>query len=389
MRRHSLSRQLKRALSIGVLALSGTAVVASPAFADGPAGSSWSPPGHGAVFVQTDNASGNQILAYERSGNGQLVNTGTYNTGGNGTDAVGAAVDPLASQGSLTLAENGQVLLAVNAGSDTISVFSVFGSRLVLSDVVPSGGQFPSSIAVDGNLMYVLNAGGAGAIQGFALFGSRASQIPGTNRSLGLTNTTPPFFLDAPGEVGFTPDGRKLIVVTKDSGSNIDVFPLHFFGLPSASPVVTAAADPIPFGFTFDSAGHLVVTEAATSDLTSYVVNSDGTLTVIGSAGDGQGALCWVTEADGYFYGSNAASADVSLFSENASGAPQLLAGVAASTVAGSTDSAASSDGRFLYIEQGGADTVFEYRIGLGGSLTQIGELTGLSSTLMEGIAAS
>jgi 6-phosphogluconolactonase (cycloisomerase 2 family) len=297
-------------------------------------------------------------------------------------------VDPLASQGSLTLADQGQVLLAVNAGSDTVSAFRVHGSNLSLSDVVPSGGQFPASIAVHGNLVYVLNSGGAGSIQAFALFGTWLLPLPGWNRSLGLSNTTPPFFLDGPGQVGFTPNGRQLIVMTKNSGSDIDVFPLGFFGQPSSPPVVTAAAAPVPFAFTFDSAGRLVVTEAGASDLTSYVVNWNGTLTLIGTAGDGQAALCWVTEEDGYFYGSNAGSANVSQFSESPSGTPQLV-GIAASTVSGSTDSAASPDGRFLYVEQGGADTVFEFRVGLGGSLTQIGELTGLSTSLMEGIAAS
>jgi 6-phosphogluconolactonase (cycloisomerase 2 family) len=397
MRKHGQRRQLKHVIGVVVLALSGSVLAASPAFAAGfpggpPGGrSQFGPPGNQAVFVQTDNPSGNQILAYHRSENGQLVGAGTYNTGGDGAIAASSAVDPLASQGSLTLADNGQFLLAVNAGSDTVSVFDVQGSRLWLSAVVPSGGQFPSSIAAHGNLVYVLNAGGTGSVQGFVVSNRGLWAIPGSNRSLGLSNTTPPFFLDAPGQVGFTPDGQKLIVVTKDSGSNIDVFPLGPFGVPSAPPVVTAAAAPIPFGFTFDSWGHLVVTEAGASDLTSYVVNRDGSLTLIGTAGDGQGALCWVTGVDGYFYGSNAGSANVSQFSENSSGAPQLV-GVAASTGSGATDgatdSSASSDGRFLYVEEGAAGTVYEFQVGPDGSLTQIGELTGLAAP-MEGIAAT
>jgi 6-phosphogluconolactonase (cycloisomerase 2 family) len=392
MRKCGPRRQLKQVIGVAVLALSGSVLAASPAFAAGfpggpPGGPPFGPPGNQAVFVQTDNPSGNQVLAYHTSGNGQLVGPGTYNTGGDGAIAAGSAVDPLASQGSLTLADNGQILLAVNAGSDTVSVFDVQGSGLWLSAVVPSGGQFPSSIAAHGNLVYVLNAGGAGSIQGFIVSDRGLRAIPGSNRSLGLSNTTPPFFLDAPGQVGFTPDGQKVIVVTKDSGSDIDVFPLGPFGVPSAPPVVTAAAAPIPFGFTFNSWGDLVVTEAGASDLTSYAVNRDGSLTMIGTAGDGQGALCWVTGDNGYFYGSNAGSANVSQFSENSSGAPQLV-GVAASTGSGATDSAASSDGRFLYVEEGGAGTVYEFQVGAGGSLTQIGELTGLAAP-MEGIAAT
>ena len=388
MRRHSASRSLTfRAVIAGVV-LSGTLLsLSSTASADTAHEPSSHSPG-GAVFVQTDNPSGNQILAYHRNGNGQLTEAETYNTDGNGSVAAGSAVDPLASQGSLTLAAQGQVLLAVNGGSDTVSVFRVDGATLHLSGVVPSGGDVPSSITVHGALVYVLNSGGAGSVQGFILIGGRLWTLPNSNRSLGLANTTPPFFLDAPGQVGITPDGRQLIVTTKSSGNDIDVFSLNFFGIPSSEPVVNPAAAPIPFAFTFDSAGHLVVTEAGASALTSYTVHHDGTITSLGTAGDGQAALCWVIRDDGYFYGSNAGSANVSQFVSGPSGATQLVGVATPTTGGGATDSAATPDGRFLYVEEGGAGTVDEFQVGRGGSLTPIGELAGLPAP-MEGIAAS
>ena len=37
-----------------------------------------------AVFVQTDNTAGNQVIAYQRSDDGTLALAGTYNTGGVG-----------------------------------------------------------------------------------------------------------------------------------------------------------------------------------------------------------------------------------------------------------------------------------------------------------------
>jgi hypothetical protein len=72
-------------------------------------------------------------------------------------------------------------------------------------------------------------------------------------------------------------------------------------------------------------------------DLAQVVLDGVG-ITEVGPVGDGQGALCWVTEADGYFYGSNAGRANVSQFAESASGSPQLI-GVAATTNSGATDS--------------------------------------------------
>jgi hypothetical protein len=344
-------------------------------------------PNH-SVYVQTDDPSGNQILDYQIAPGGQLVGGQAYSTGGLGGVAAQSAVDPLASQDSVVLAEQNHVLLTVNAGSNTVSVFAVTGHGLVLSQVVPSGGQFPNSIAVHGNLVYVLNSGNNGSIQGYWLFGAQLVPLWGSNRSLGLGNTNPPIFLNAAGEVGFSPDGSQLIVTTKASGNDIDVFHVGWLGIVGPAPTVTVAAAPVPFAFTFDAAGHLVVAEAGASDLTSYSVNPSGTLNLIGTAGDGQAALCWLTLVNGQFYGSNAGSADVSQFSESASGAPQLVAGDAGATGAGATDSIASPDGHFLYVEEGGAGTVVEFQIGAGGSLTQIGELTGLHAP-MEGIAGS
>ena len=53
--------------------------------------------------------------------------TGSFATGGEGGVAAGAVVDPLASQSSLVTAAGGRLLL-VNAGSDSISLFSVTGT---------------------------------------------------------------------------------------------------------------------------------------------------------------------------------------------------------------------------------------------------------------------
>ena len=83
------------------------------------------------------------------------------------------------------------LLFAVDAGSDTISVLSVDGSHVRLDQVLSSGGEFPTSIAVRGNLVYVVNAGGAGSVSGFWIFGQHMVAIPGSTRSLGLDDTNP------------------------------------------------------------------------------------------------------------------------------------------------------------------------------------------------------
>src|SRR5439155_4250327 len=206
----------------------------------------------GVVFVQTNELAGNQIVVYDRNEDGTLTPAGTYATGGNGGAALpGTESDHLASQGSLVYVAEHKQLIAVNAGSDTVSAFRVQGDRLSLENVLSSGGQFPASIGAHDGLVYVLNSGGTGIVQGFRIGDQGLEPIAGSSRSLGLANTDPPFFLTSPGQVGFTPDGRKLIVTTKASTSTIDVFDVGPDGLLSAAPVANPSATPVPFAFTF------------------------------------------------------------------------------------------------------------------------------------------
>src|SRR5262245_27305050 len=88
-----------------------------------------------AVFVQNDDPAGNTVVAYARSASGRLHETGRYATGGLGGVLTGSVVDHLASQGSLGY-DHG-LLVAVNAGSDTITTFAVRGDRLVDRHVLP------------------------------------------------------------------------------------------------------------------------------------------------------------------------------------------------------------------------------------------------------------
>jgi len=343
---------------------------------------------HGSVvFVQTNELGGNRIAVFDRSPSGQLTPAGSYPTGGlGGAAAPGTESDHLASQGSLALDAHHRLLIAVNAGNDTISTFRVHGDRLRLTGVLGSGGQFPVSVAVQDRLVYVLNAGGAGSVQGYWIAGHLLVPIPGSTRSLGLTNSNPPNFLSSPGQVGFTPDGSELLVTTKASTSSIDVFAVRHDGSLSAAPVVNPSATPVPFAFTFGTGGRLVAGEAGASSVTTYALGSGGTLGDPKSASDGQTALCWIQGAGDVYFVSNTGSNTVSSFRVGADGQPTLLHAVAATTNAGPIDLAVV--GGNLYAETGLAGTVDEFQIGANGTLTPIGSVTGLPPGL-EGIAAS
>ncbi|HTB08783.1 MAG TPA: hypothetical protein VK704_03145, partial [Acidimicrobiales bacterium] len=181
-----------------------------------------------------------------------------------------------------------------------------------------------------------------------------------------------------------------LIVATKLSlpTNAYEVFSVGFNGALSANPKVTASANPLPFSFVFDAAGNVVATEAGASAVTTYRVNNDGSLTELGTAPDGQTALCWISGADGYFFGSNAGSGNVSTFTENSSGAPVLVSATPTPAHAGTTDSVVSPDGHFLYVESGGAGTIDAFAIGSGGTLTPIETLFNIPLA-SEGLAIS
>ena len=344
-----------------------------------------------AVFVQTNELDGNRIVVFRRAGDGRLTEEDTYPTGGNGGAATpGTESDRIASQGSLVYDARHRLLFAVNAGSDTISVFRVNGTRLRLTDVDPSGGGFPASIAVHDDLVYVLNAGGTGIVQGFEIRGDNVRALSGSARSLGLANGDPPDFLTSPGQVGFTPDGRKLIVTTKASGSTIDVFDVRRDGRLSDTAVENPSATPVPFAFTFDPQGRLVMGEAGTSSVTTYTINANRTLSNPQSQSDGQVALCWIVEARGFFYVSNTGSNNLSGYRIDGNGRPTLIGptGVVATTEEGPIDMATAAGGRFLYAQTGTGGTVDEFRVRDDGTLMRLGSVAGLPVG-QEGIAAS
>jgi 6-phosphogluconolactonase (cycloisomerase 2 family) len=342
------------------------------------------------VWVQSNEPSGNSIVVYDRGADGRLTRAGAYPTGGNGgVAAPGTESDHLASQGSLVYDSAGRLLFAVNAGSNSVSTFSVQGDRLQLESVVPSGGQFPASIAVHGGLAYVLNSGGTGTVQGFRIAGDHLVPIPGSARSLGLANSDPPFFLTSPGQVGFTPSGRQLLVTTKASENTIDVFQVGANGRLSATPVRNASATPVPFAFTFTPTGRLAVGEAAASTLSTYAIQPDGTLTGAKSEPDGEVALCWITRVGSYYYVSNTGSNTLSGYTVAPDGQPSLVGatGVVATTGPGPIDSTSPPGTSFLYAETG-SGTVDEFTVDADGSLTPLGAVGGLP-TGIEGIASS
>src|SRR5579884_600252 len=212
-------------------------VFASPAAAS-------SSPVVGHVYVNDNTAPTNTISAFDRHADGSLtpVPGSPFNAGGAGTGSG------LASQGAVQVSSDGRYLLAVDAGSNQLSVLRILGDgrlTLVRGGLTSSRGAQPVSVAEHGGLVYVANAGsGASNYTGFILSrGGRLRPLRGSTFALPDGSQ--------PGDVLFNASGANL-VGTRIGSSQIDSFSVRPDGrLDPAPGSPFAAQGPGPFGSEF------------------------------------------------------------------------------------------------------------------------------------------
>jgi 6-phosphogluconolactonase len=335
----------------------------------------------GAVYVQT-NEPENRVIGFARSAEGSLRRLGESRTGG-----AGDGKPHLTSQGSVVLSGDGRHLLVTNVASDDVSVLRVGGAGLELVGTVSSGGSAPKSVAERDGLVYVLNTGKPG-INGFRLTGMGLEPLVGVEHMLSAANAEG-------AQVGFSPDGRTLVVTERATDSIITfaVGPNGRLG----EMKITPSAGPTPYGFAFTSGGTLVVTEAfragkGEAAASSYVL-LDGSLTAItGSLGNGRSEICWavVTPDDRYAFTTNFADGAVSRYAIGMDGSLTLedaTAGLTEDGRPGLRDEGLSADGRFLYAIDADQGRIVGWTVGMGGSLAPIGAWGDLPITIA-GLAA-
>jgi 6-phosphogluconolactonase (cycloisomerase 2 family) len=337
-----------------------------------------------AIYVQTNDATANQVIAFSRAEDGALAPLGRYSTGGRGT-----GVPHLASAGSVVLSDDGRWLLVVNAGSDELSLFAVQPDGLRLADRVGSGGSKPTSVAVRGTLVYVLN-NGTPSISGFTLADGKLTELAGSTRPLSSADADP-------AQISFTADGSVLIV-TERGTNTISSYLIDEHGYAQHQATIKASGQ-TPYGFDLTADGSLIVSEAfggatGAAAASSYAVSGAGELTMVsGSVGDTRSEVCWValTKDDRFAYVTNFGDGTVSCYEITADRSLRLREPVAGSTGQGEKgirDEAISGDGSYLYAIDPDTQKLCGWAVSQGGQLRPVGEFGGVPAT-MAGLAAS
>ena len=328
----------------------------------------------GHAYVNDNAATSNTVAGFDRHADGSLtpIPGSPFPAGGAG---LGAG---LASQGAIQLSSDGRYLLAVDAGSNQISVLRLGYSGVPKPDGTPvsSGGSEPVSIAVSGDLVYVANAGASETnVTGFRLTSDGAlSPLPGSTVALPAGS--------GPDDVLFDPRGHKLVVNLVNS-STIASFHVRRDGLLVAAPGSPIAAQgPGPFGAEFrpTNPSQLFVSNAhggeGNGTVSAFLVAGSGQLAPIGASpfADHQTAPCWVEIShDGQFlFAVNTASGSISSYAINPDGSLVLLGstpfGVAG---AGAVDARLSPDGKTLLVDGSKAGVIASFAVN-GGELTEL-----------------
>ena len=354
------------AVAIGLTSvLSAVTATASPAHLS---------PVVGHSYVDDNTTGTNTIAAFDRHADGSLTpQAGSpFAIGGAG---LGSG---LGSQGAIQASPDGRFLLAVDAGSNQISVLRLTadGAPTPVGRPVSSGGVRPVSIAVSRTrLVYVANTGAGGSnYRGFWLspFG-QLIPIPGA--------VVPVPDGAGVGDILFNATGDRL-VATRVSPSLIDSFTVSPFGRLTPAPGSPFPAQSVgPFGSEFrpTNPSQLFVSNAhagaGAGTVSAFHDGWGGVLTSIGASPypDEQTAPCWVEIShDGrYLFAVNTAAATISSFRVNPDGTLVLLGSTPFRDGMGATDARLSPDSRTLEVTGGSGHVLSSFAV-RGGDLTEI-----------------
>jgi hypothetical protein len=244
------------------------------------------------AVTMTNDPTANAIKVYDAS-DGALVQTlSTQGKGGIGGNARGVKQ------------YNGELLAAVNHGSNTVAVFRRDGERFVFEKLVTTTSA-PVSIDFANDHMYVA---GTTTVDSFVLRQNRVQWMDGT-ATLQLAGGGAPVE-GSTAQVGVVDDSRLLVTLKTDPDpGTVDIVALDNGAIVDGS--VEAVSTPpgtlTPFGFSVYPDGTALITLAHSSQDGLF---RGAAFTAVIAAG--QTAPCWTTRVGKYVFTANTGSGTIS-----------------------------------------------------------------------------
>jgi 6-phosphogluconolactonase len=350
----------------------GLFATATAAFGLPPADAAESPVvGH--TYVNDNTNAVNTVAGFDRHADGSLtpISGSPFAIGGAG---LGRG---LGSQGAIQATPDGRYIVAVDAGSNQISVLRVGpdGTPRLVGRPVSSHGVQPVSVTISpSGLVYVANVGAGGSnYTGFRIHDDGVlTAIPKSTVAVPEGSSV--------GDVLFNSTGDRL-VGTRDNTSLIDSFAVAPNGrlvAAQGSPFAAQELGPIGAEFRPTNPSQLFVSNAhagpGLGTVSAFQVSRTGILNAIGPAyANGQTAPCWVeiSHDGGYLFSVNTGSANLSSFAINPDGSLVLLGTTPFTNGLGAVDARLSPDGSTLSVTGGRGQVVSTFAVN-GGQLTEL-----------------
>lgn len=291
----------------------------------------------------------NTIVAYREDPNSGVL-----------TQLSGSPISAGAGVEALAMHPSGKFLYAANSVTNNLSLYTISSTGGLTEGTLTSAGTSPTLLAMDsaGSFLYVSNSGSFD-ISVYSIHSSTGQLTPVPQTS----GATAPIGLQAM-NLALTPSGNFLYVTGEESqgqstGGVIEAFPLNqgVLGSPVAgSPFLTGN---IPLGLTVDSAGaHLYTANKQDNSISPFTINSDGSLTPLGSA-IGQtfvGPVSLLIDKSGKFlYVANQGSSNVAAYGIGSNGSLSLLTGSPFGAASQPGFLLTDSSGKYFFVASGSA----------------------------------
>jgi hypothetical protein len=286
------------------------------------------------VLTMTNDSMSNAIKVYDASTHALIQTLSTRGKGGVGGNARGVKQ------------YKGELVAAVNFGSNTVAVFKRVGGRLAFDKLVTTSSA-PVSIDFGNDHMYVA---GATTIDSFVIRGNHVAWMDGTTVLRLADGGLPPDGSTA--QVGVVNDRQALVTLKTDPDpGTVDIVSLDDGAVMGVAPMAVSAPPGTltPFGFSVYGDGTAVITLAHSNHDGLF---RDGAFVAVTAAG--QAAPCWSTRVGKYVFTANTGSRTISRL-VGTGGNIFVDAAVAATVTAGGAPSDIDGEGGVLGVLDRGA----------------------------------